>query len=78
MFYTSWNYLEPILHLYSIQGEADRPCAICSDRTVFDRCPKPTASPIFCTQKFDKITFNSVKSPKIALLGGVGRFWKVS
>lgn len=79
MFYTTWNYFEPIfglrflsplsIHLYSFQGEADRPCAICSDRTVFDRCPKPTASPIFCPQNSIKLLSTPWKVPKLHFWG---------
>lgn len=37
-----------------IQSEADPPCAMCSDRTDFDRSLKPIVTPIFCPQRIQE------------------------
>lgn len=39
-----------------------------SKRTVFDRRPKPTKTPIFRPQQIREIVLNSVKHPKMELL----------
>lgn len=52
------------LLLECLQGKAHCPCAMYSDRTLFDRRPKPSATLFIGPQQ---IIFNSVKCTKIAL-----------
>lgn len=48
-----------------------------SNRTEFDESLKPTVTPIFIINKFEKFNFHSVEHPKMAILRGMGMFWKM-
>lgn len=58
---------------YRWQDESDHPCTVYSNRTDFERSPKPTATPTNVVHNgFQTTIFHSVKRPMVAIYVGFG------